>query len=228
VVLLLVALGLAALFVLVGGTIDFHFGTEDNSRKSASTAPITIPTPDNPATNTARVEAAGVSFEYPGDWDAFTLTAGDLEAQRAALARQNPQLAAVFDANAAVGLAKFFAADLGAAFRGEPASNIAVLGEPSGGFPSSIEDFEHSARQQVENAGGTVLGVSETKIDGQTAYRVDLTVPLKLADGTQIAYRQAQLFTPLRGGVSDVVVTSTNDDRGAAIIDAVLRTVHRI
>jgi hypothetical protein len=83
-------------------------------------------------------------------------------------------------------------------------------------------------RREVASAGATLLGVSEINIDGQTAYRADLTVPLVLPNGAQIVARQGQLFTPLRGGVSDVVVTSTNDDRGAAIIDAVLGSVRII
>jgi hypothetical protein len=40
------------------------------------------------------------------------------------------------------------------------------------------------------------------------AYRADVTVPLKLRDGAQIVARTGQLYTPLRGGVSVITVTS--------------------
>jgi hypothetical protein len=227
---LAVAVIVAGLFALAGGTIEFDawVGSDDDSAESVSTAVITTPTPNNPATNTARVEAEDIQFEYPSDWTVYALTTEDVEEQRAALAKKNPQLAAALDANTFVGLTKFFAADLGAGFRGEFVSNVGVVAQGSAGFPSNLGDFEQGAHEIAATVGGTLLGVSQTKLNGTTAYRADLTVPVKLPDGGQITVRQAHLFTPLRGGASDLVVTSLNDDRGVAIIDSVLNSVRRI
>ena len=192
-----------------------------------SATPATAQT-DAGSTKTARVKAAGITFEYPSEWTAYAVTKKDAERQRVLLEKQNPKLAEAFDANAFAGQSKFYASDLGATFRGEPSSNVSVLAFASGGFPSDLGDFEDGMRSEYRDLGATVLGFSETTVGKKKAYRADVTLPIKVPGGETIVARLGQLYAPYRGGGSVTTVTSTQDDRGIAVIDDVLASVRTL
>ena len=79
-----------------------------------------------------------------------------------------------------------------------------------------------------KSAGGTVLDTTAVKVSGKTAYRLDLTLPIKSADGAALIAREGQLIIPEGDSAAAVTVTVSYDDAGVAVIDTILASVRRV
>jgi hypothetical protein len=79
-----------------------------------------------------------------------------------------------------------------------------------------------------KSAGGTVLDATAVKISGKTAYRIDLTLPVKLPDGSVVVARVGQLAVPEGDNTASVAVSAVNNDSGVAVINSILASVRRV
>ncbi len=186
--------------------------------------------PTAPNARTVRVKSASVSLQYPRGWIVFSRTREGIAAQRRRLSRRDPRLAEALDVEAQTALlpsTKFEASDLSSAFASRVSNGVKVE-VVEGGFPSSLENFTSVRAPSVKQAGGTVLNASTVKVSGETAYRLDVSLPVPRADGTVVSTLLGQLL--VRHGSGRVVITAAaaDDQAGSTLIDHVLRSVQRL
>lgn len=208
-----------SLFVaLISGVIVAAMGS---TRLDAS------PTPKDA---TVQVKAAGVSLQYPRRWIVFASTKKGIAAQQRHLSRKNPRLADAFSAAAQISLlpsTKFQASDLGVASAGRVSDDVRIEVVP-GGFPSSLQNFTTAREPSVQQAGGTVLDATTVTIGGQTAYRLDVILPVRGVGGTLSSVRLGQLLIQHGDGRTVITVGAPDDAAGSKLVDAILRSIRRI
>jgi hypothetical protein len=193
----------------------------------ALSAPGAGAAPDTTAMKSTTVKGAGVSLSYPGTWTVVPVTKKSLEAMEKAVSKKNPKLAALLSSfQGEVGKFKFYASHV----EGSPGAvgnvNVVSLGHAPSGI--SLAEVRDHLRQVVKGAGGTLVDVKRVKVSGKSAFRSDDTFPITRADGT-IAYVSQGVLLILDDGFSpEITVTAPNDATGAALINTVLASVHRI
>ena len=177
----------------------------------------------------AVVKPAGVSLKYPSSWTTLARDPKALAAQQRRLARRNPKIALNAQQQAEfLQAAKFRAVDLAAATAGRFASNVTVQVDEQGGFPGSLDEFTNDARAQYEQQGVTIVSLSSVRVGGTTGYRADTRATVTKTDGTMLAARVGQLFTPRNAGSVIITVATADDVTGARLIDAILGSVRRV
>jgi hypothetical protein len=207
------AVAIAAVLMVFGGTIDLEIFTGDDSSDSAA---VVITTPTGAGTNTARVEAAGITVDYPSDWPVHAVTADEFRA----VLKNNPQFDQFGAAENAAESVKFFAGGSGSTL------NVTNFGDS--GLPRTLAEFDSVMKLLYERLGYTFLGASAVQVGDTTAYRIDVTGLLTMSDGTRTAVRQGQLVVPIDASMTVVTVTSADDAAGVKLIDDVLATVRTI
>jgi hypothetical protein len=188
---------------------------------ATSTVAIAATSPTAEATTTAKVKAAGISVKYPKSWIAVPLTKKGLAAQTKALSKKNPKLAAVV---AATDISQF---KLRAIDPTTGRETVGVQFIEGSGSPSSLSDF-NSVIPQYKAAGATVLDTKVVKISGKTAFRIDMTLPVKLPDGSVAVQRVGQVVVPGGDSAAAVVAAGPDDDSGVAVINSILASVRRL
>ncbi len=182
-----------------------------------------------PDFKTVRVQAAGVSLQYPHGWIVFALTKKGIASQQRQLAERDPRLAEAFAAEAQTVLipkTKFEARDFGSAFAAGVSNGVTVQVVP-GGFPSSLMAFASAREPSVEQEGGTVLNASTGTVSGATSYRLDVSLPVQRPDGTSTRTRLGQLLVRRRGGRVVITIATSDNAPGSKLIDRVLNSVRR-
>jgi hypothetical protein len=197
--------------------------TRPPTSRPLPTQPPTTASPSEATMATATVKAAGISLNYPKSWILVPLTKSGLAAMLKVLSTKNPKLAAGI-AGADVSQFKFRAIDTSQAV----GQNVGVQLIQGGGSPSSLSDLRSGVLSQYKSVGGTVLDTTTVKVSGKTAYRVDLTLPIKAVDGTVVIAREGQLVIPEGDNTVVVTVSVSNDDPGVALINTILASVRRI
>jgi hypothetical protein len=190
----------------------------------AGTAPS-----DTPHFRTVRVQAAGVSLQYPHGWIVFALTKQGVAAQQRQLSERDPRLAEAFSAEVQTVLlpgTRFEARDLGSAVAAGVSNGVTVQ-VVRGGFPSSLTAFTSAREPSVEQQGGTVLNASTGTVRGAASYRLDVSLPVRRPDGTSISTRLGQLLIRRSGGRVVITVATSDDAPGSKLIDHVLDSVRR-
>jgi hypothetical protein len=186
-------------------------------------------TSKTPDFKTVRVQAAGVSLQYPNGWIVFALTKKGIAAQRRQLAERDPRLAEAFSAEVQTVLipdTKFEARDLGSAVAAGVSNGVTVQ-VVQAGFPSSLTAFTSAREPSVEQQGGTVLNASTGTVGGATSYRLDVSLPVRRPDGTSISTRLGQLLVRRSGGRVVITVATSDNAPGSNLIDHVLESVRR-
>ena len=182
------------------------------------------------STKTAKVKAVGLSFRYPASWTVVPTTLPTPQALKR-LRESNPKLAAAFAQglqNQVAKGTKFSAKDLDAQFRGVFADNVEVLAAPHTGFPGSLDEFQQLADALVQREHGHLLLVgSGHHVGGKTAYDLTTNLTLTLPGGRSIAARTGYLYVPRGDGSVLIIVATTDDTAGQAIIDGILGSVRR-
>jgi hypothetical protein len=182
------------------------------------------------STKTAKVKAVGLSLRYPASWTVVPTTRPTPQALRR-MRKSNPKLAAVFAQDAQDQVSKgtkLTAKDLDAQFRGVFADNLQVVAAPHSGFPGSLDEFQQLADALVQQTHGHLLLVgSGHHVGGKTAYDLTLSLTYTLPDGTSVAARTGELYVPQGDGFVLIIVATTDDTAGQAIIDGILGSVRR-
>lgn len=160
----------------------------------------------------------------------FAQTKHGIAAQQRALSKRDPRLGEAFHIEAQTGTlptTRFEASDLRSQFANEVSSAVTVQ-VVAGGFPSSLDIFRSVREPSVRRAGGTVLNASTLKVNGDTAYRLDVSLPVPKPDGTIVSTLFGQLL--VRRGTGRVVITVgvPDDQAGTMLVDQILRSVRRI
>jgi len=216
---LLIAAALVAVVVVAGGSFHFDsFFTDDDSSDTAA-----VVTPTGAGTNTARIEAAGITVDYPSTWSVQPITADQSDSTHN-FTQSLSNFGELFggeepDSDATP--TKFLAG-----LRGSGALMVNTF-QDVGEFPATIAEFDALVKPGLQQIG-TVLGSSAIQVGNQTAYRVDVTIPFTLPDGTPVALREAILVVPFDGGGTFVHVGAVDDPAGVNLIDDVLATVRSI
>jgi hypothetical protein len=176
------------------------------------------------ATTRAKVKAAGVSLAYPKAWTIVPASAVALDDMIKALEKKNPKAAAALASATKSGLSKqvkLFAVDLAQA----TGDNVNVIAGGSGNMPGSAAEFRSGIEAQYKSLNATVDGVSTAKVSGTTAFRANISVPLKRDDGTSTTVHLGQLFVDTPKGIGIVTVTVAADADRSQTIDTVLGSV---
>jgi hypothetical protein len=193
----------------------------------ALSAPGAGAAPDTTGMKSTTVKGAGVSLSYPGTWTVVPVTKKSLEAMEKALSKKNPKVAALLSSvQDQVGKFKFYATNV----PGSPGAvgnvNVVSLGRAPDDI--SLADVRDHLRQIVKGAGGTLVDVKRVKVSGKGAFRSDDTFPITQPDGTIAYVSQGVLLIPDGSSTPQITVTAPNDATGAALINSVLASVHRI
>jgi len=216
---LLIAAALVAVVVVAGGSFHFDsFFTDDDSSDTAA-----VVTPTGAGTNTARIEAAGITVDYPSTWSVQPITADQSDSTHN-FTQSLSNFGELFggeepDSDATP--TKFLAG-----LRGSGALMVNTF-QDVGEFPATIAEFDALVKPGLQQIG-TVLGSSAIQVGNQTAYRVDVTIPFTLPDGTPVAVRDAILVIPFDDGGTFVHVGAVDDPAGVNLIDDVLATVRTV
>jgi hypothetical protein len=177
------------------------------------------------ATTRAKVTAAGISVAYPKGWTTVPASAVALNDMIKALEKKNPKAAAALETATKGGLSKqvkLYAIDLSGTNTRENLNVIALGPTP---MPSSVAQFESTIAAQYSSFNATVDHVSAVKVSGSTAYRADISVPLKLDDGTTVVLHVGQLVVETPKGVAVATVTAGDNADGSHTVDTVLGSV---
>jgi hypothetical protein len=190
--------------------------------------------PEATPTKTARVEAAGISLQYPADWTVMPRTKKELAAQKKQLARSNPDFAQLLVDRAQLEIqpdtVKFRAVDLAGAFNtGTGAGNVRVYVHAQSRFPRSLDEFVAGFKLATDATGGRVVNAEVVAVSGERAYRADIAMPAKTtADGsTTPAFRVHRLLLARGRGDVRVDVTTADEERSEELVDAILGSVRR-
>jgi hypothetical protein len=184
----------------------------------------TSPSPG--AMTPTKVKAAGISLKYPSSWLLVPLTKKALAAQAKILSKKNPKLAAVLAATDVTDVLHFKLHAIDPATDG--GQNVGVQFVEGLGSPSSLSDFSSKIIPRYKAAGATILDTKAVKVSGKTAYRIDLTLPVKSPDGSIDVRHLGQLLVPEGDSWASVNAVASNDDAGIALIDSILTSVRRV
>jgi hypothetical protein len=178
--------------------------------------------------DTAKVEEAGVSFEYPSSWTLMPRTRAALHRQLKVLRRDDPRLAALVEENARLDLQpstlRARVLDMRGYLAGQGTGNIRVYVHRENPLPSTLDAYMTRFKLLEDALKVTVLNAATHRVDKKrTAYRVDMR---QMVDGTTDSLRITWLTVPFRGGDVSVHVTLTGDAGAEALIDHVVDGVH--
>jgi hypothetical protein len=171
----------------------------------------------------AKVKAARLSLEYPSSWLVLPVTAKSVAAEKKALEKKNPKIAALLD-QVDVTQFKFRAIDLDSG----GGSNVAVQLVEGQGSPGSLTDFRDAVVPSFQGTGGSVVDTAAVKVSGKRAYRADMTIPVKGPDGATITARTGVVALPEGDNTALVFAAARNDAPGIALINRILASVRRI
>ena len=189
---------------------------------ASAVAAAASPTSTSTSMTTAAVKSAGISLKYPSTWTAVKMTKRGIASLRKLVVQKNPKLAAVLS-NVDVSKFKFYALDVADGASTHATVNVLLSGDAQG---LSLADFRDQVGQAYKAAGGTALEVKTAKVSGRSAFRTDVDLPFKNADGTTTDESLGQLFIPRAGSSTVVSVSATHDATGEALINTVLASVH--
>jgi len=217
----LVVAALAAVVVVAGGSFDIDsIFTGDDSSESA--APVVVTTPTGAGTNTARVDDAGISVDYPSNWSVQPITADHIDSARTFGDRLFGLGGA--DVDSVAESTKFFAGEFG----GPAGKLLLVFTVRDSGIPATFGEFDSELKRLGGIPGLTVLGTSAVPVGDTTAYRVDVSLLVNLPDGTGAAVREGVLVVPVDGGATFIFVAAADDASADTLINDVFVSVRTI
>jgi hypothetical protein len=171
---------------------------------------------------TVTVKRPGLTLQIPDTWKTVHLTKKALAALEAKLTPTNPGAALNTQGQAQLLKAvSLYAGSFDAAIAGQPLSFVTVQPKVISVHPVNVNEFSASTRAELAPKGFTVLDTTETTYGGKPAYRVDYTYPNAAGGVTLIG----QLLIPDGKGSDEVVVSTTADDAGTALVNAILGSV---
>ena len=176
------------------------------------------------ATTTAKVKAADISLEYPSSWYTAPVTKKAIAAQTKLLKKTNPKLAAAL-AESGVDASQFKLRAINPEATGETVGVQLIEGQ---GSPGSLSDYKSAVIPGFEAVGATVLAAKTLKVSGKTAYRIDVTLPITLPDGSKQVTRLGQLVIPEGDDTVSINVAAIDDAAGQELVDDILGSVRRL
>jgi hypothetical protein len=175
---------------------------------------------------TGTVQAARISVKYPSGWVVAAKTDQGLKQQAESYAQTNPVLAGRLS-RPGMSAFDFFAIDP-IATPGYGNSNVAISFLPGVWNPRDGLAKVTSTMTDVAKADrAKAFDVKAVQVNGIAAYRLHMTLPLKLSDGSTVFARQGELQIIHGKDETIVAVLAPDNATGRALVNSVLASVHR-